>query len=177
MARKRKIPKAGVAVHTGDTVVIPAGQIRVSLKRDSASGTFTRDGIAWFMQMLYFQGVAEAPAGLDALLQGYMDKASSILERSALLDGIDLNSEAGASDAINRLMGRDNTIEAWAMRVIGAGAQVRAALADNDTLTAVWAMNQLANSRAMLLFKQELEDLVWRGYLAEEEADGNKPQT
>ncbi len=177
MARKRKAPKAGVTIHAGDTVVIPPGQIRMSLKREMSSGTFSRHGIAWFMQSIYFQGTSETPAGLDSQLQDYLDAASSILESSSLLNDINLNSEAGASAAVDRLMGRDDTLEAWAMRVIGAVGQVRAAIADNGTLAAAWAMNHLTNCRAMLLFKQELEELVWRGYQVEKKPDASEGHT
>ncbi|HEU0025509.1 MAG TPA: hypothetical protein VFQ25_00195 [Ktedonobacterales bacterium] len=177
MTRRKKAPKEGVTIHAGDTVTIPAGQIQLSLKREQSMGTFSRQGIAWFMQMVYFQGGSETSAGLGALLEEYLGSASSVLEGSALLKDINLDSEAGALAAIERLKGRDDTVEAWAMRIIGAVGRVRSALAENDALTASWAMNYLTNCRAMLLYKKELEDLVWYGYQAEKTPDANGDST
>lgn len=164
MARKRKARKEGVTIHTGDSVVIPPGQIRLSLKREESTVRFSPAGARSFVQGLYFRDAPDTPANLDALLQAYRDEADSTLKNSSLLRDIDLNSEAGVSAALERLKAQNDSVEIWAFRILAMVSRVNAAVADNDTLTAVWAMNQLTNSRAMLIFRRELEELVWRGY-------------
>ena len=40
----------------GDSFVIPAGSLTLSLDLAQSSGRFFRPGITWFLKQLYFQG-------------------------------------------------------------------------------------------------------------------------
>jgi len=160
----------GLPVKAGQRVVIPTGAISLSLDRGRSSGRFTRVGAAWFASMLLFAGAPETPEGLDSLFERYYNEFLSVLQKSDALKDLDLDSEAGIQAAIERITTNDalrNSSEYWAVAVGGALAQTIDALEKDDALWAVWAMNRLTNAHAMLVFKTNLEEITWRGYLTD----------
>ncbi|MFB2837182.1 Shedu immune nuclease family protein [Floridanema evergladense] len=155
----------GMRIREGDQPIIPAGVIRLSLDFTQANGKFTREGISWFAQMLFFQDQASTPEELSLTLDKYHDYAISVWESSPLIEELDLNSEAGWIEFGNRLQENQNSPEWWAGWVLKGISQVRENLEKGNLEDAIWAMNILTNSRAMLIFKQVLEKTVWSGYM------------
>lgn len=155
----------GMRVREGDQPIIPAGAIRLSLDFAQANGKFTREGISWFAQMLFFQGQASTPEELSKTLDKYHDYAIRVWENSPLIEGLDLNSEAGWIEFDKRLQENQNSPEWWATWVLKGVVLVRESLEKGNIENAVWAMNSLTNSRAMLIFKEILEETVWSGYM------------
>ncbi|HEV2754357.1 MAG TPA: Shedu immune nuclease family protein [Actinomycetota bacterium] len=156
----------GVPVTEGAQFVIPKGWLRLTLDRSQSTGTFTRPGIAWFMKMLLTQ---EAPTNADELpksLDAYLARANAVLEASELLEGLDLNTEAGAEEAWSRLENQNHLQETWAWQVGALALLVQKALDDDDFTNAVWGAQRLGIAWSMLVFLQGLEPLVWRGYEA-----------
>lgn len=160
----------GIQVRAGDRLVFPPGTISMGLDRSSSSDWFTRSGLGWFASMLFGAGAPEKPDDISNLFDHYLEEGQSILRHSDALKDLDLESEAGVQEAAERLKGRDelrDSIEYWAFGLIAALADTVSALDQNDAQRAVWAMNRLTNAHAMLVFKRDLEDVAWRGYLTE----------
>ncbi len=160
----------GIQVRMGDRLVIPAGAISMGLDRSSSSGWFTRAGLGWFASMLLTAGEPETPDNISKLFDHYLEAFESVLSHSDAFRDIDLNSEAGAKAAVERINNSPDlkdSIEYWAFALISALAETKSALDQHDTPRTAWAMNRLTNAHAMIIFKRDLEDIAWRGYLTE----------
>lgn len=155
----------GMQVREGDQLIIPAGAIRFSLDFTKANGKFTREGISWFAQMLFFQDQTSTPEELSLTVDRYHDYAIRVWENSPLREGLDFNSEADLLEFGNRIQENKNSPEWWAGWVLKGISLVRESLEKGNIEDAVWAMNSLTNSRAMLIFKELLEETVWSGYM------------
>lgn len=155
----------GMMVRKGDQMIIPKGSIRLSLDPDRATGKFFRPGITWFVKTLYLEGFPKSSKELNTLLDQYDAQSSTILENSSLLNGLDLNKESDADKAFELVKDKEDSPEWWAMLMGAFSLQVRKAIDERDAETAAWAMGYLVNARAMLIFNQSLEQVVWRGYM------------
>lgn len=157
----------GMQVHEGDQVVIPPEAIRMSLDSDKANGKFTRQGLPWFAEFLFFQGQAQTADTLSSTLEAYYSHALQILYRSPLVEGLDLTSEEGLSEFDSRLEANKNSSEWWAAWVVNRinSLNENPKIEDKDVQEALWKMNQLTNCRSMLIFKEMLEQTIWSGYM------------
>ena len=154
----------GLRTEEGDSVVFPAGSIQLSLDPSQASGRFYRPGVAWFVQHLLTSEAPSQAVDVEASLEKYRDSADKLLRESPLLHDFNLDDDESASLAAQFLNGRHDAPEFWAMSVGAASLLVEDSLRDGNTRDAVWAMSRVELSRAMLLYTQTLEPLVWRGY-------------
>ncbi len=154
----------GIRIREGDQFVIPAGFIRMSLDPQQATVGFFRPGINWFVKMLYFEGIPSTAEGLDSLLQQYEEQANKVIEGSSLLEGLDRDDPDDAEKILELVQERNDWPEWWAT-IIGSSVQlVRECIEAGDAREAARAMGILTNARAMLIFLENLEETVWRGY-------------
>lgn len=160
----------GIQVRAGDRVVIPPGAIKLSLDRMKSTGWFTRAGLAWFATMLFHAGAPESSDDISSLLDNYLAECNSVLRHSEALSDLDLDTEAGARAAVERVNMSDHlrgSIEHWALALGSALAEVVESLDSGNAERAAWGMNRATNAHAMLVFKRELELPLWHGYLTE----------
>lgn len=157
----------GMQVHEGDQPIIPRGAIRLSLDSDLANGRFSREGLLWFAQTLFFQGQAQTPEELNLTLNTYYNYASQILSNSILSEGLDIYSEENITEFDNRLIGNKNSSEWWAAWLIKEINCLinNPKIEDKETQSALWEMNKLTNFHSMLIFKEMLEPTIWSGYM------------
>jgi hypothetical protein len=148
----------------------------MSFNRENASGQFTHHGISWFARLLYFQGLIdpagqllESSDGLEELLQGYDSEISDVIQNSAMLKDLDLTTDSGGAEARRRILDDSarQSHEFWALLTHEWKVRAAAALDKGDAQGAAWAMAALSNFRAMRIFEQNLNDLIWRGYAIE----------
>jgi hypothetical protein len=78
-------------VRPGDQFIVPAGFLRLSLDRDAATGQFIRYGISMFARMLYFEGLADDAAELDAVLDQYGRQYTHVFSTSEHLQDFDFD--------------------------------------------------------------------------------------
>lgn len=154
----------GVKTEPGDTFVIPAGFLTMSLDPTQSNGRLMRPGMTWLVREGFFANASEDADGVGLSLDAYEEQADKILKVSEVLKGIDLDSEGGVEEAIDRI-GKDETVpEFWALRLGVLASLCRHHLADEEPEQAVWAMQRAALSNSMLYFVTSLEALAWRGY-------------
>jgi hypothetical protein len=96
---------------------------------------------------------------------------NNILEKSPLLDGLNLNNDNDASEILERLTSSKDTTEWWAFLVGFFSSVVEEAIEDNDSERAAWAMACAERCRSMVIFKQQLEEVVWMGHSAKRIVD------
>ncbi len=153
----------GLKTEAGDTVVIPKGSLSVSLDPTQATGRLFRPGITWLVRQQFFANAAESVDDISANLTAYMEMATKALEASELLADLDLDSQEGMDEAIDRVKD-DRTPEFWALRLGIFAGMCEHNLADGESAEAVVAMQKAVLSRCMLIFVRSIEELVWRGY-------------
>jgi hypothetical protein len=158
--------KGGIVVRAGDQFTIPAGYIKVSLDPDQARGVLTRHGIPWFVQLLFSRGDVNSQDQVGLTLDNHIAEGEQVLKNSALLKAFDLEDEAQAAEVWKVVEQNKGKPEWWAAAVVALAREAKRSLEANDAPRTAWVMNKLATCRAMLLYHLELEQHVWRGYLA-----------
>ncbi|MFM6456539.1 MAG: Shedu immune nuclease family protein [Planktothrix sp.] len=157
----------GMQTREGDQLIVPAGAIRLSLDPAEATGTFSKDGISWFAELVYFSNQPNTPEEVMSTLEQYEKQAIKIWEEKGIAMGLDLsgNNEEDNLKFFNALKQNKNSAEWWAGEVLNSINIVKNSINNNNVLETVIAMNLLMNSRSMLIFKQVLEDTIWNGYM------------
>lgn len=155
----------GIKVKKGDRFIIPKGFIELSLK-PSGRGRLFRPGLSFLIEKLVFGDRPDSGTKLVPLLEQYEKQADKLLKNSALLEGLDIDSEDDAEEVLKRLTTSKSKPEWWAFLMGGFADRTRKAIDRNEALEAAWAVYYVINSHAMLVFSQEFEETLWRGYLA-----------
>lgn len=152
----------GLKVQKGDEVVV--GNLRLSLDRDVTSGRFFRPGVTWFVSQLVAQSAPKHPDFALEALEILKDQADAVLESSPILSDLDLENEGDAKTAVDRVEKATTKEEYWAMR-LGAFVQVaNEAVEESNPAMTAYAVHHAMNAWTMLVFLQQLEPIVWRGY-------------
>jgi hypothetical protein len=123
-----------------------------------------RPGITRFVKKVMFSATAATADGLPDTLEKYIEEADKVLSESKLLTGLDLETEAGANEAMKRVGKNDQLPERWAILLEMFCGAAQSALEKNDTLRAAWHLNQATGAHAMLVFVRDIEQHAWRGY-------------
>jgi len=149
----------GLRVEKGDKFVLPSGFLKISFNPINSSGQMSRSGLAWFAGLINFEGLPKAKDDLMSNLEALRKRCDEIVERSTLLSDIDFEDES-AGDIVFRRLEADhqNSAEWWAMSVIIFMDILRDAIAAQDLNLVVWAMGCVERCRAMLVFKENLEE-------------------
>ncbi|WP_437638358.1 Shedu anti-phage system protein SduA domain-containing protein [Sorangium sp. So ce854] len=141
------------------------------LFRLKGGARFSRAGLNFYAATLFSPppDVLRDPArALLPLLDQWIGEADEILKTSSLLQGLDIQSEEGANEVVRRVGDRHELAEWWAVYVNVMCQHLREALDTKDAFAAAGAGVAVAAARAMLKFKTELEEIVWRGHSVEE---------
>jgi hypothetical protein len=157
----------GLKVEEGSTVTIPSGYLRISLDKAVSSGRLFRPGVTWIVKRTLLEPLATAIEDLPRSIDALVERATAILERSERLADLDLDDEQEAEEAFARINKQDRYPEYWAA-VLGAVAEaLKDALERGaDPMKIAHLSQQITFAWAMLLFTEQLEPLVWRGYQA-----------
>lgn len=156
----------GVKINKGDKVHFPAGLISVSLKPKAGSHLF-KPGVNWLVQQFFLDGAPDTYQELNSLFDRYDDVAEEKLKRSEKLTGLSLDNES-ESEAIFENLKEDKASWEWWAYLTGLYSSAgREAVQNNELEKAAYACFMAGKSHSMLVFIEELEELVWKGYLAE----------
>jgi hypothetical protein len=83
----------GVKTEPGDTFVIPAGFLTMSLDPTQSNGRLMRPGMTWLVREGFFANASEDADSVGSSLDAYEEQADRILKVSEVLKDIDLDSE------------------------------------------------------------------------------------
>jgi hypothetical protein len=156
--------ETGLRVEAGDTPVIPAGAIRLSLDPRQATGYFTATGVSMFVRMLLGNKAATRPDEISDSLRSLCEAADLFIDESPLLSDLDLDSDDGKEAALRRLEEKKDSPEWFALLTGVFAKHAEEALAENDAAKTAWAVQQTMLAHAVLVFERDLKALVWRGY-------------
>jgi hypothetical protein len=160
-----KLPgQGGLTVEEGDSVVAPAGAIKMSLDMSQSTGQFTFAGVSMFVQMLLGNQAADEAGKIVESLQAMYEAGDAFLEASPLLSDLDQDSEEGAKAGIARLEEKQDTPEWLAFLKAGFARIAEEAIAAGDAEHAAWAAQRSMLAHAGLVFERDLKPRIWRGY-------------
>jgi hypothetical protein len=161
----------GIKVQMGDRVVVPSGALTFSPNPLKSSAHFTKMGLQWYAELIT---VGELPNNKDLFadaLESIGTETDRVLKDSPLLVGFDLDDPDQAERAVTVLSANRQSAEWWAMLTGTFATFTREAVASGDAKGAAWAAACMERTRAMLVFKQHLEDVVQMGHSAKRIVD------
>lgn len=161
----------GVQVREGDQVTIPAGFLRMSLNPLKASGHITRHGIHVLAQHFFLSGLPRTDEGyleFSTKVEQEMDAVASTVLAEA---GLDFLNPEHAERITAKLQEDSTSKEYWAFSAGLFLNMAREAIANGQAARAAWASAYAERSRAMVVFKESLEEVVWMAYSVKRLAD------
>jgi len=156
----------GLQIKQGDQVVVPGDWMRFSLNPLKTNAQFSRYGLQWFAEQIHLEDLPNKKDAIAEELDRAQKRCDEILTKSPVLAGLDLENPEQAEKAIEILKGKRESSEWWAFLMGTYVAILKDAIAVGDVQQAVWAMGCAERCRAMLLFKEHLEEVVWMGQSA-----------
>ena len=156
----------GFQVRAGDRVTIPAGWLKLSLNPLQSTGQFTRVGLEGFAQALFLGGIVREREEFEEALATLEQQIDSIMNSLPPLHGLDIN-DAQQTERILEIMAEHrSTREFWAYWVGNFLSMARDAWKQGDHMRAAWTIACAERCRSMMIFKEELEEVVWMGHSA-----------
>ena len=161
----------GFNIRKGDQVVIPNDWLKLSLNPLKSTAQLSRYGLRWFAEQIHLEELPKKKNEVAAEIDRLEARCDQILGGSSLLAGLDLSNPDHADQIITKLKERQDTIEWWAFLMGTFISFLRDATENSDVQQAIWAMGCVERCRAMLLFKEHLEEVVWMGQSAKRVVD------
>ena len=161
----------GFNIRKSDQVVIPKDWLKLSLNPLKSTGQLSRYGLRWFAEQIHLEELPKKKNEVAAEIDRLEARCDQILGGSSLLAGLDLSNPDHTDQIITKLKERQDTIEWWAFLMGTFISFLRDATEKSDVQQAVWAMGCVERCRAMLLFKEHLEEVVWMGQSAKRVVD------
>lgn len=156
----------GFKIQAGDRPVIPAGWIKMSFDPLKGSGQFSKDGLQWFAKLIFVEDLPKHKDDLHAAIAQTRKQCDDFLSSSQLLSAYDLEDEEQAQAAIALVREKQDTSEWWALNTIAFLSVAEQAIENGDTALSAWAFGCAERFRAMFVFKEHLENVVWMGHSA-----------
>jgi hypothetical protein len=168
--RENRDPKTGgVRIEKGDRPHMSIRLLREQIKL-SKGVRFSREGLDVFARSLFLpQGEAlrEPQRDLVPALEIWADIAEKTINAGPLFAGLDLSTVDGGKEAVARVQAHPHSLEAFAVGLDIACDTAKEALAAGDMWSAAGASATAAAFNALLMFKKEIEETVWRGHSVE----------
>lgn len=152
----------GIKIEEGDQFIIPAGWIKLSMNPLKATGRLYRPALDMLAKSLFLTGL-QAREGYVEAAKNLEHEMDGIVNAFPPLSGLDINNQNHAEKIFTIMQSHESTPEYWAFWVGQFLAIARGHIQDGDAIGAAWATAFSERCRSMLLFKQQLEDVVWMG--------------
>ncbi|MBU5636550.1 DUF4263 domain-containing protein [Geomonas sp. Red69] len=156
----------GIKISAGDTFIIPEGYIKLSLNPLKSSANFSTAGLEWFASQIFIDGLPDKEETFLVDITALEAQIDTIVNSSELIQPLDINNPDHIEKILEILLGQKHRPEFWAMLSGHFLAVARDARESNDAEKASWATACAERCRAMLIYKQHLEEVVWMGHSA-----------
>lgn len=156
----------GIRISAGDSFVIPEGWLKFALNPLKSSGNFSYAGLEWFAKQIFLDGLpGKEESFLDDIvaLEAQID---TIVNSSEIVQPRDINNPEHIEEIFEILNGQKHRPEFWAMLSGHFMAVARDARETGDAIKASWSTACAERCRAMLIYKEHLEEVVWMGHSA-----------
>lgn len=155
----------GIRIKKGDQFVFPKNSIKISANPLKGTGQLTKYGLDWFAKEIFINDLRREEQ-IHGILTDTESECDEILGASKILKDLDLDSEKDAEEVFERLKSNQTSAEWWAFLTGTFNAIVKDAVEENNSQKAAWAMRASEKCRAMYIFKNNLEEVVWMGHSA-----------
>jgi hypothetical protein len=161
----------GIKIETGDRFVIPANWLQLSLNPLKSTGSFTRPGLQWFAEQIFVNDLPIREADFQTEMKAIEERADQILQDSVLISDLAINNPDHSERIFDTVKEKQGSVEWWAFWMGLFVSVARDAAASGQTSRALWATACAERCRAMLVFKEHLEEVVWMGHSAKRIVD------
>jgi len=138
---------------------MPREAFQLSMNPLKSSGQFSTAGLAWFAALINFEGLPEARSDVQANLLLLENRCEHVLRESSLLYSINFD-EPTSVDAAWELLREthQDSKEWWALLTVVYLQILKEAVEVADLNMVIWAIGCAERCRAMLVFKESLQE-------------------
>lgn len=128
-------------------------------------------GLNWFAKLIFLENLPNQFNQFDEVIDKNDSVCVDILKGSNLLDNLNIENSEDSEKIFEILKNNQDSAE-WFAYMFGFFNQAsQEAINDGDAKRAAWAMACAERFRSMLVFKQNLEEVVWMGHSAKKLVD------
>ena len=153
----------GLQVRAGDRPVIPAGFLQLSLNPLKSKGHLTKAGIHMLAERFFMQGLPQRDEGYAEFAVALEREMDALVTAFPPLEGLDLENAAHSDQITTILQDHKTTKEFWAFSAGLFLNMAGEAVKNGNAARAAWASAFAERCRAMVVFKESLEEVVWMG--------------
>lgn len=164
----------GIKVEKGDQFVFPDGWLKISANPLKGGATFSRYGLEWFAKLVFLADLPGKRDQFEEEIEATDRYATDVIKRSPLLKGLDIEKLEDASAIYRILNDNQSTAEWWAYLLGSFNSIAESSIRDQDAKSAAWAIACAERCRAMVVFKENFEDVVFMGHSAKRVVDAIK---
>ena len=161
--RPQAVKGQGIKVEKGDQFIIPQGWIKFSANPLKARGVLTRSGLEWFAKLIFLGDLSKKLDDIDSELKKNEDFCDNYLQKSDIIKDFDISNPEHSEQIFQRLNSNQSSSEWWAYLFGLFNSVAKDAIEENNAKKAAWAMGNAERCRSMLVFKDNLEEVVWMG--------------
>jgi len=161
----------GLRIRVGDRPVIPAGWLTIAFDPRRSRATLTRTGLQMLAATLYLENLHRSEDGYLEAAAALERSTDDIVNKFPPLQGLDINNAEDVEKILTIMQNHSSSTEFWALWAGMFLGIARKAIAQSNALRAAWATACAERFRAMMVFKQALEEVVWMGHSAKRIVD------
>jgi Domain of unknown function (DUF4263) len=134
----------------------------------SGSGQLSRDGLEWFAELVFGVDLAQKDSyeKIVEVLEKIQENNESLFKHAEFLKDLDINDPKNEKIVFERMLERQKTIEWWGYSAAVFCSIAASAVRTGDARTAAWAAANAERFRALTIFKQNFEEVVFMGHSA-----------
>jgi len=156
----------GIKVEKGDRFVIPAGAIKIAANPLKSNSQLTKHGIGWFAELIFIEDIKRNADEIDFIIENNDQYCDNYFKNSPLLANLEV-SDSNYSEKVLEILEKNKTSAEWWVLLFSIfNSIVSEAIKENDAKKTAWAMRCAERCRAMFVFKENLEEVVWMGHSA-----------
>ncbi len=156
----------GIKIKKGDKFIIPQNFLKIHANPLKGSSQLTKHGLAWFAKLLFLEELPNKEDDFEKELEKIDNQCDDILRNSDLLKELDIENPDHHPQIFEILKKSNESAEWWASLVGLFINLTKKAIEEKNPQKTAWAMACAERSRSMLVFKQELEEVVLMGHSA-----------
>jgi hypothetical protein len=161
----------GIKLREGDQFTIPGGWLQISANPLKSRGQLTRAGLQWFANQIFLSELPRREDSIKELISRNDEICVEVLRNSPLMSGLDVENSEHVEPIYEILKDNQESAEWFAFMFGIFNDMAEQAIKAGDANKAAWATACAERFRSMLVFKQNLEEVVWMGHSAKRIVD------
>jgi hypothetical protein len=154
------------AIQMGDQFVIPGGFLQFSANPLKGKGHLTKLGLDWYAKQVF---IANLPQKLEEFDKVIKENEAYCFDRhrnSELLKHLDIEHPDHGEPILELIYANQDSLDWWTHWFSVFNAVTEQAIEEAGAKKAAWAMACAERCRAMIVYKEHFEEIVWMGHSA-----------